>query len=342
MNNDILLETKKLKKYFPITSGFFNKVEGYIKAVDDLSFEIKKGEVFGMVGESGCGKSTTARSILRALDPTSGEVNYYNSETDEVYNLASMDRSQLRKVRKYIQTVFQDPYSSLNPRMTIREIISEPILINDLAPKSEFDSIVADRLEKVGLKANYMSRYPHSFSGGQRQRIAIARALSIDPQFVVCDEIVSALDVSVQAQILNLLEELKQEFDLTLHFIAHDLSVIKHICDRVAVMYVGKIVEIAETEELFTNPTHPYTESLLAAVPKTDPESNREILSLEGEVPDPSNPPQGCYFHTRCKYAQDICKKEFPELKEVNSKSDNRVACHFFDKLNLEGIEEIS
>jgi peptide/nickel transport system ATP-binding protein len=338
MNKDVLLEVKNLKKYFPITGGFFNKVEGYVKAVDDLSFEIIKGEVFGLVGESGCGKSTTARSILRALDPTSGEVNFYNSETEEVYNLASMNKAQLRGVRQYIQTVFQDPYSSLNPRMTIKEIVSEPVLINKLAPKNEFDEIVADRLERVGLKANYMSRYPHAFSGGQRQRVAIARALSIDPQFLVCDEIVSALDVSVQAQILNLLEELKQEFELTLLFIAHDLSVIKHICDRVAVMYVGKIVEIAKTEDLFAHPAHPYTESLLAAVPKTDPESGREILSLEGEVPDPSNPPSGCYFHTRCKYSEEICKKEFPELKEVKG---NKVACHFAEELDLDGIAEI-
>jgi peptide/nickel transport system ATP-binding protein len=339
MTDGDLLEVRNLRKFFPISKGFFKRTVGYVKAVDDVSFTIGRREVFGLVGESGCGKTTTALTILRAYMPTAGQVFFHDFRTNRLIDMVSLSERELRAIRSEIQVIFQDPYSSLNPRMTVREIIGEPLIVAGLAEGRKLDDIVAAMLEKVELKPAYMNRYPHAFSGGQRQRIAIARALSINPQFVVCDESVSALDVSVQAQILNLLRNLQRNFDLTYLFIAHDLSVIKHICDRVAVMYVGRIAEVTDTDTLFSSPAHPYTESLLSAVPRTDPDRKRERIALEGEVPDPSNPPSGCYFHPRCRYAREVCAEQRPELAPVGGHGDHMVACHLREELTLKGIE---
>ena len=309
-----LLEVNDLKMYFPIKRGFFrSRVIGYVKAVDGVSFYIHAGETLGLVGESGCGKTTTGRVVLRAYDPTGGEVWFQDRNLGRV-NIVTMDKQQLRQLRQNMQLIFQDPYSSLNPRMTLLEIVGEPLYVNHVARGSEMKDRVADLLRVVGLRPEYMTRYPHAFSGGQRQRIGVARALALNPQLIVCDEPVSALDVSVQAQIINLLQDLQQEFGLTYLFISHDLSVVEHISDRVAVMYVGKLVEHALTDELFVNPKHPYTEALLSAVPKPDPRIRTEPIILEGEVADPSNPPSGCYFHPRCRFCIDQCKIEEPQL----------------------------
>jgi peptide/nickel transport system ATP-binding protein len=333
--NDTLLKVKSLKRYFPIEKGFWRKVVGYVKAVDDINLYIKEGETLGLVGESGCGKTTTGRCILRAIEPTEGEI-LFKTEDDEMIDIVRLGKEELRRMRKDMQMVFQDPYSSLDPRMTVLDIIGEPLLVNKIAKGKKLQEKVKDLVKVVGLNIKHLKRYPHAFSGGQRQRIGIARALAPNPKLVVADEPVSALDVSVQAQILNLLQDLQKEFNLTYLFIAHDLSVIEHISDRVAVMYVGKIVEMAETEELFLNPQHPYTEALLSAVPKPDPRLKMERVILSGEVANPANPPSGCYFHPRCRYVKELCKKENPQLKEINR--GHHVSCHFAKVLSLQGI----
>jgi len=333
--NDTLLKVKSLKRYFPIEKGFWRKVVGYVKAVDDINLYIKEGETLGLVGESGCGKTTTGRCILRAIEPTEGEI-LFKTEDDEMIDIVRLGKKELRGMRKDMQMVFQDPYSSLDPRMTVLDIIGEPLLVNKIAKGKKLQEKVKDLVKVVGLNIKHLKRYPHAFSGGQRQRIGIARALAPNPKLVVADEPVSALDVSVQAQILNLLQDLQKEFNLTYLFIAHDLSVIEHISDRVAVMYVGKIVEMAETEELFLNPQHPYTEALMSAVPKPDPRLKMERVILSGEVANPANPPSGCYFHPRCRYVKELCKKENPQLKEINR--GHHVSCHFAKVLSLQGI----
>ncbi|MCD6286410.1 MAG: dipeptide ABC transporter ATP-binding protein [Anaerolineae bacterium] len=335
-NASVLLEVNDLKKYFPIKKGFFStKTVGYVKAVDGVNFFIRKGETFGLVGESGCGKTTTGRVVLRAYEPTGGEVWFDDRDMGRV-NVAELDKQGLKALRRNTQMIFQDPYSSLNPRMTLLQIVGESLLVNKVARGNELQDRVAELLKVVGLRSEYMTRYPHAFSGGQRQRIGVARALALNPQLVICDEPVSALDVSIQAQTLNLLQDLQEEFDLTYLFISHDLSVVEHISDRVAVMYVGKLVEHASTEELFTTPLHPYTEALMSSVPKPDPRWRTEPIVLPGDVADPANPPSGCYFHPRCSYAKDICAKEMPQLREL--KKDHFVACHRAEELRLVGV----
>ena len=334
--NGLLLEVKGLKKHFPIRRGFFfRKTSGYVKAVDGVDLYIREGETLGLVGESGCGKTTTGRVILRALEPTAGEIWFADRRLGRV-NVPTLQRREIKQLRQNMQLIFQDPYSSLNPRMTLREIVGEGLLVNGIARGKELDQRVAHLLRVVGLRPEYMSRYPHAFSGGQRQRIGIARALALNPQLIICDEPVSALDVSIQAQILNLLQDLQAQFGLTYLFISHDLSVVEHISDRVAVMYVGKLVESAGTQELFVNPRHPYTEALLSAVPKPDPRLRTEPIELPGEVADPANPPSGCYFHPRCRYCVDICTAKEPVLRELGP--DHFVSCHRADELRLIGV----
>jgi len=318
-----ILEVRGLKKYFPIYSGLFaQRVEGWVRAVDDISFSIRRGETLGLVGESGCGKTTTGRCILQLDRPTAGEVLF------EGQNLARMADAALRPLRRQMQIVFQDPYSSLNPRMTIGQILSEPIRVHRISPDGRrYEDRVAELLSVVGLNPLMAGRYPHELSGGQRQRVGIARALALEPKFIVCDEPISALDVSIQAQILNLLEELQERFGLTYLFIAHDLSVVRHISDRIVVMYLGKVVEIADRQELYENPLHPYTKALLSAVPIPDPlvEAKRERVVLGGEVPSPLNPPHGCIFHSRCPIAVEECSQRVPEIREV--RPNHRAAC---------------
>jgi len=323
IQNSLIVEVRGLKKYFPIYSGFFaQRVEGWVRAVDDVSFSIRRGETLGLVGESGCGKTTTGRCILQLDRPTAGEVLF------EGQNLARMADAALRPLRRQMQIVFQDPYSSLNPRMTIGQILSEPIRVHRISPDGRrYEDRVAELLSVVGLNPLMAGRYPHELSGGQRQRVGIARALALEPKFIVCDEPISALDVSIQAQILNLLEELQERFGLTYLFIAHDLSVVRHISDRIVVMYLGKVVEIADRQELYENPLHPYTKALLSAVPIPDPlvEAKRERVVLGGEVPSPLNPPHGCIFHSRCPIAVEECSQRVPELREV--RPNHRAAC---------------
>ncbi|MDY7011266.1 MAG: oligopeptide/dipeptide ABC transporter ATP-binding protein [Planctomycetota bacterium] len=325
-----LLSVRNLKKYFPVYSkGFFQRRVGYVKAVDDISFDLIPGETLGLVGESGCGKTTTGRTILRALEPTGGKVLF---RTDgQTVNLAEIPNRRLKALRPKMQMIFQDPFSSLNPRMTIGRIIGEPLEIHGMAKGRELKDRVAEMLIKVGLKAEHAVRYPHAFSGGQRQRAGIARSLIMRPSLIIADEAVSALDVSVQAQIINLMEDLQQEFQLTYIFIAHDLSVVKHICDRVAVMYAGKIVELSETKVLFKDPKHPYTRALLSAVPQPDPDVKMNF-SLTGEVADPSNLPPGCSFNPRCPFSRGRCTQEIPELQEIEP--GRWVSCHFIDELD--------
>jgi peptide/nickel transport system ATP-binding protein len=335
-NNHLLLDVKSLKKHFPITRGFLtSKTVGYVKAVDGVSFYIREGETLGLVGESGCGKTTTGRVILRAYEPTAGEV-WFNDRKLGRVNVAEMEKQELKTLRQNMQMIFQDPYSSLNPRMTLLQIVGEPLLVNGIARGQELQDRVAELLKVVGLRPEYMNRYPHAFSGGQRQRIGVARALAPHPQLVVCDEPVSALDVSIQAQTLNLLQDLQEEFGLTYLFVSHDLSVVEHISDRVAVMYVGKLVESAMTSDLFLYPKHPYTEALLSAVPKPDPRLRTQPVVLSGDVADPANPPSGCYFHPRCRYQIDRCETEEPVLRQIAP--DHFVSCHRAEELNLVGV----
>lgn len=320
---DVIISVRDLKKHFPIKSGFlFQKETAAVKAVDGLSFDIFHGETLGLVGESGCGKSTTGRTILQLHRATEGSVKYEGQE------LTTSKGKDLRALRREMQIIFQDPYASLNPRMTIERIVAEPLLVHGIGNDQSRHKRVAELLERVGLNPFYADRYPHEFSGGQRQRVGIARALALDPSFIVCDEPISALDVSIQAQVVNLLQELQQELGLTYLFIAHDLSMVRHICDRVAVMYLGKIVELAESEELYTNPLHPYTQALLSAVPVPDPtvEENRQRIILKGDLPSPANPPIGCNFNTRCPVAVDVCHQLDPELIEILP--GHWVACH--------------
>jgi len=332
--DDNILEVHSMKKYFPIKKGFLKRTVGQIKAVDDVSFYVKEGETFGLVGESGCGKSTLGKSLLRAIEPTEGSVKFKNRH-NEMVGVMDLDYKQLRDIRRDMQLIFQDPYSSLNPRMTVLNIIGEPLICNRLAKGEELRERVKHLMEIVGLNSRHLERYPHAFSGGQRQRIGIARALATNPKFLVCDEAVSALDVSIQAQIINLLEDLQKSLNLSYLFISHDLGVIQHISDRVGVMYVGKMVETATTDELFTNPKHPYTEALLSAKPLPNPRLKKERIILKGEVANPANPPSGCYFHPRCPYAQEICKLQAPSFNELSP--GHHVACHFAGELDLKG-----
>lgn len=330
-----LLEVQGLKKFFPIRSGLLRRITGQVRAVDDVSFHINQGETLSLVGESGCGKTTTSRCILRAVKPTAGQIHFQTTD-HKVVELVNLSKAELRPLRRQMQMIFQDPFSSLNPRMTILDIISEPLVVNGNNSRQERRDRVEDLLKMVQLPPEFMNRYPHAFSGGQRQRIGIARALALSPALIVADEPVSALDVSVQAQILNLLLDLQSELNLSFLFVAHDLSVVKHVSDRVAVMYVGKIVEVAETEALFTNPKHPYTEALLSAVPKPDPRLRSQRIILEGDVADAANPPSGCYFHPRCRYAVARCQIETPQLVEVAP--NHYASCHRALELTLVGI----
>ncbi|MGC9467001.1 MAG: ABC transporter ATP-binding protein [Anaerolineae bacterium] len=337
---DRLLEVNHLKMYFPITEGLFARLKGYTKAVDDVSFFIRNGETLGLVGESGCGKTTVGRCIARAYEPTDGQILYRNGD-GEVVDLADMDHREIQPYRKEIRMIFQDPYSSLNPRMTVFDNISEALKVNKMGTPKEWEERVEYLLRRVGLRPEYIRRYPHAFSGGERQRIGIARALVTNPHLIVADEAVSALDVSIRAQILNLMEELQEEFSLTYLFISHDLSVIRHICDRVVVMYVGKVVEVASGMDPYINPMHPYTEALMSAVPVSNPRAREagSRIRLEGQVADPSNPPSGCYFHPRCQYAQERCAVEEPELRDMGN--HHFVACHFAEELDLRGVRMI-
>jgi oligopeptide/dipeptide ABC transporter ATP-binding protein len=324
---EVLMEVKNLKKYFPVQSGFLSSNKGYVKAVDDVSFNIYKGETLGLVGESGCGKSTTGRMLVNLLNPTSGDVLF---EGKDIRELSKKDK---RNLSKNIQIIFQDPYASLNPRMTIGDIIAEPMKINKIVEGKELEKRVLELLNHVGLASYHKDRYPHEFSGGQRQRVGIARVISVNPKLIVCDEPVSALDVSIQAQVLNLLYDLQKEFDLTYLFIAHGLNVVKHVSNRVGVMYLGKLVEIADDKGLYSNPKHPYTQALLSAIPVPNPTVQKERIILNGDVPSPLNPPSGCRFHTRCSKCMDICKVEEPKMMEMGGM--HSVACHLYDVSSL-------
>lgn len=317
---DVLLRVADLQKWFPIKGGLFSRTVAHVKAVDGVTFDVRKGETVGLVGESGCGKTTTGRMILRLIEPTSGSVNF------EGVDVLSLRGEEMRKMRREMQIIFQDPYASLNPRMTVGDIIGEPLEIHRVARGADKQRRVGELLELVGLRAQHARRFPHEFSGGQRQRIGIARALALNPKLIVCDEPVSALDVSIQSQVLNLLKELQEEFGLTYIFIAHGLHVVKHISDRVVVMYLGKVAEIADADDLFTKPLHPYTEALLSAIPIPDPTAKRDRIVLTGDVPSPVNPPAGCRFHTRCPYVMDVCREVEPVLTDVGGR--HQVACH--------------
>ncbi len=333
--NDTLLEVKDLKMHFPIRRGLLKQVVGHVRAVDGVSFTVNRSETLGLVGESGCGKTTTGRCIVRAYTPTEGEI-IYHKDTGESVDFAPMSKRELQPYRQEIQMIFQDPFSSLNPRMTVLDIVSEPLVIQTGKRPKQLRDEVANLLRKVGLRPEHMNRYPNAFSGGQRQRIGLARTLSLRPNLIVCDEPVSALDVSVQAQVVNLLQDLQKEMGISYLFVAHDLSVIEHISDRVAVMYLGKIMETAPAAEIYANPKHPYTEALLSAVPSKNPDVRRERIILSGDVPNPANPPSGCVFHTRCRFVKDICKQEVPQWQEFGD--GHGVACHFADELELTGV----
>ena len=333
-----ILEVKGLKKHYPIVRGFMRRVVGYTKAVDGVTFTVPAGKTLGLVGESGCGKSTTGHCIMRGIQPTAGQVIFHDRTLGPV-DVAQIDDKTLRHVRLNMQMVFQDPSSSLNPRMTLFQIVSEPLVVNKIARGKELEDRVAELLRLVGLLPEHMHRFPHAFSGGQRQRIAVARALALRPQFIIADEPVSALDVSIQAQTLNLLQDLQEQFNLSYLFISHDLSVVEHISDVVAVMYVGKLVEMAETEELYHGPQHPYTEALLSSVPNPNLDVQKNRIVLSGEVPSPSKPPSGCYFHPRCRYAIPMCAQEEPPLHEVAP--GHFAACHLADQLSLRGVTNL-
>ncbi|WP_040206428.1 ABC transporter ATP-binding protein [Neobacillus jeddahensis] len=321
--SELLLEVNGLKKYFPITGGLLGKKQGEVKAVDDVSFYVKKGETLGIVGESGCGKSTTGRLLMRLIEASDGRIIFEDKE------ITSMSKTDLRKTRRDIQMVFQDPYASLNPRHSIEQILEEPLVVHGIGTKEERRKQVREMLEVVGLSSYHAKRYPHQFSGGQRQRIGIAKALMTKPKLIIADEPVSALDVSIQAQVLNLMKDIQREFQLTYIFIAHDLGVVRHISDRVGVMYLGRLIELSESEELYENPKHPYTKALLSAVPIPDPDIKRETILIEGELPSPANPPSGCAFHTRCTQVMDICKTARPAEHNLN---DHFVSCHLYNK----------
>jgi peptide/nickel transport system ATP-binding protein len=331
-----LLEVRDLKKHYPIRRGLLKRTVGHVRAVDGIDFSIQPRETLALVGESGCGKSTTGYCIMRLLETTGGEILFRDGSADSVH-VESLKRSQAKGYLRQVQIIFQNPYSSLDPRMSVADIVAEPLRIHDIMRGRELEERVAYLLQAVGLQARHLHYYPHAFSGGQRQRIGIARALSLQPKMIICDEPVSALDVSIQAQVLNLLIDLQQEYGLTYLFISHDLGVVHHISNRVAVMYVGKIVEVADTGELFEHPLHPYTEALLAAVPKANPKLRHKRTVVRGEVPNPANPPSGCRFHPRCAYAQAICKVEEPALREVLP--NHYASCHFAEQLALRGVE---
>jgi peptide/nickel transport system ATP-binding protein len=334
-SGDFLLQVNNLIKYFPIQKGFLKRTVGNVRAVDDVSFQVKQGETLGLVGESGCGKTTTARCILRAIEPTSGEI-LFRTEDGETIDVATLPYAPLRELRRDMQMIFQDPFGSLNPRMSLLDIVGEPLLVHGVKSARERADRVAELLRLVGLRPEYMRRFPHAFSGGERQRIGIARALALNPRLVVADEPVSALDVSVQAQVINLLQELQEELNLTYLFVAHDLSVVRHIAERVAVMYVGKMAELGPTEEIFNHPKHPYTSALLSSVPIPDPRMRSQRIILEGEVANPANPPSGCYFHPRCRFAVDQCMTEAPVLEEISP--NHWVSCHRAKELDLPGL----
>ena len=333
---NVLLEVVDLKMYFPIRQGFLQRHVGDVKAVDGVSLALREREVLGLVGESGCGKTTVGRTILRLHDPTSGEIRF-RTKSGEWVDIANISQDKMKPLRREMRMIFQDPFSSLNPRLTVKDLISEPLEIHNVAHGKEAEARVAELMTSVGLDPTYMRRYPHEFSGGQRQRIGLARTLSLNPRLIIADEPVSALDVSVQAQVLNLLQELQSRLGLTLIFVAHDLSVVEHISDRIAVMYVGKIVEMADTEELLHNPLHPYTEALLSSIPPADPDVKMDRVKLQGEVPSPANPPSGCIFHPRCNYAKSMCSHEVPQLREISP--GHTVSCHFAEELSLKGVE---
>jgi peptide/nickel transport system ATP-binding protein len=335
-NSPTLLEVRNLRKYFPLTKGLLRKVVGTVKAVDDVNFAISRGETLGLVGESGCGKTTVAKSILRAVQPTTGEILF--QDEGGVVDLTKLEKEDLKRARRNIQMIFQDPFSSLNPRQRVRDIIGEPLYVNGVAKGKALEARVSELMAAVGLRPEYMIRYPHAFSGGQRQRIGVARALALNPKLIICDEPVSALDVSIQAQILNLLKDLQDGFGLTYLFISHDLGVVQHISDRVAVMYLGRLVEIAPTQALFKQPQHPYTEALLSASPKPHPKYRGRARIISGEVPDPSYQAAGCAFYPRCIYRKPQCAEQPPALRSAGGSGVHQAACHFAGELTLAGI----
>ena len=334
---DILLEVNDLKLWFPIRQGFLQRIVGHVKAVDGVSFVIRHNEALGLVGESGSGKTTVGRTVLRLYDPTAGEI-WYTTDEGERIDIANIDQADMKPLRKEMRMIFQDPFSSLNPRLTVKDLIGEPLIIHKESSGRELEDRVGQLMQAVGLEPNYMRRYPHEFSGGQRQRIGLARTLALSPRLIIADEPVSALDVSIQAQVLNLLQQLKDELGLTFLFIAHDLSVVEHMCDRIAVMYVGRLVEIAESDKLLRRPLHPYTEALVSAIPPADPEIKLNRIILEGDIPSPANPPSGCVFHPRCLYAQEVCAQEEPQWEEIEP--GHFASCHYARELSLQGIGE--